>query len=68
MNRPYESGDIMSCFFAVVFGIFAIGQVTPNIKALAEGRAAAKSAFSVIDRIPVINSNDISKTKTPLKG
>jgi hypothetical protein len=31
-------------------GMFSLGVATPNIKAIAEGRAAGKMAFDIIDR------------------
>ena len=49
-NPYYNSGDIMSCFFGVVFGVFSLGMATPNIKAITEGKVAGKMAFDIIDR------------------
>jgi len=49
-KRPYRAGEIMSCFFGVVFGMFSLGTATPNIKAVIEGRAAGKMAFDIIER------------------
>jgi hypothetical protein len=54
-NRAYTSGDIMSCFFGIVFGMFSLGIATPNIQAVAEGKAAGKLAFDIIDRKPAID-------------
>lgn len=34
---PYSGGDVMSCFFGIIFGVFALGMATPNIKAVVEG-------------------------------
>lgn len=53
-KREYRSGEILSCFFGVVFGMFCIGFATPNIKAVAEGKVAGKMAFDVIEREPNI--------------
>jgi ribosomal protein S19 len=36
-GRYYQAGDILSCFFGVVFGMFSMGMATPNIKAVTEG-------------------------------
>jgi hypothetical protein len=36
-GRYYQAGDILSCFFGVVFGMFSMGAATPNIKAVTEG-------------------------------
>jgi hypothetical protein len=57
-DKGYTAGNVMTCFFGVVFGMFALGLGSPNIKAIAEGRAAGKSAFEVIDRQTAIDSND----------
>jgi hypothetical protein len=54
-KRPYAAGDVLSCFFGVVFGMFSMGIATPNMKAVIEGRAAGKMAFDIIDRVPAIN-------------
>jgi len=36
----YTGGDILSCLFGIVFGVFSINQAAPNIKTMIEGRAA----------------------------
>ena len=51
-KSPYSAGDILSCFFGIVFGMFSIGMATPNLKAVAEGKVAGKMAFDIIDRKP----------------
>ena len=51
-DGPYTSGDVLSCFFGVIFGMFSLGMAHPNIKAVAEGRVAGKMAFDIIDRVP----------------
>ena len=48
----YNAGDVLSCFFGVIFGVFALGMATPNIKAIQEGKVAGKMAFDIIDRKP----------------
>ena len=57
-NRIYSAGDILCCFFGIVFGMMALGMVGPNIKAVTEGKAAAKIAFDIIERVPSINLED----------
>lgn len=59
-NEPYNAGDIMSCFFGVVFGVFSLGMATPNIKAVTEGRVAGKLAYDIIERVPKIKLDDPS--------
>jgi len=53
-GEPYTSGDLMVCFFGVIFGVASLGQGAPNIKAVSEGRVAGKMAFDIIDRVPAI--------------
>ena len=57
-QKEYDSGDIMSCFFGIVFGVFALGMATPNIKAITEGKVAGKLAYEIIDRKPMILLDD----------
>lgn len=54
-NRSYSAGDVLACFFGVVFGIMSLGMAGPNIKAVTEGRVAGKLAFDIIDRKPAID-------------
>lgn len=60
---PYNAGDILSCFFGIVFGVFSLGAATPSIKAITEGRVAGKMAFDTIDRRPHILMDDPNATK-----
>jgi ATP-binding cassette subfamily B (MDR/TAP) protein 1 len=57
-NIPYSAGDVMSCFFGVIFGVMSIGMATANIKAVAEGKVAGKMAYEIIERIPKILIDD----------
>jgi hypothetical protein len=57
-GKVYTAGDIMSCFFGVVFGVMSLGMATPNIRAITEGRVAGKVAYDVIDRKPKILIDD----------
>ena len=34
-DRPYQPGDIISVFFGVLFGMFALGGLSPNLVAFA---------------------------------
>jgi ATP-binding cassette subfamily B (MDR/TAP) protein 1 len=45
-----SAGDVMTTFFAVIIGAFAIGNVTPNNDAINEARGAAVKVFEIIDR------------------
>ena len=39
-------------------GTMYFGMITPNIKAVFEGKAAGKMVFDIIDRIPEIQEDD----------
>ncbi|KAL4617085.1 multidrug resistance protein 1-like, partial [Arapaima gigas] len=49
-------GDVLTVFFAVIIGAFALGQTSPNIQAFASARGAAHKVFNIIDSKPQINS------------
>jgi hypothetical protein len=49
-KRVYSGGDVISCFFGVVIGLFSLGQSMNQYKSVKEGCVAAKLAFEVIDR------------------
>jgi ATP-binding cassette, subfamily B (MDR/TAP), member 1 len=53
-HEIYNGGDIIACFFGIVFGVFSLGAATPNIKAITEGTVAGKMAYDIIDRKPKI--------------
>ena len=57
-DREYEAGDILTCFFGVLFGMFSLGMSAPNIKAVAAGMAAGRMVYDIIDRKPAIDSQD----------
>src|SRR4051794_15266014 len=44
----YNSGDVVTCFFGVVFGVFSLGMATNSIKAIVEGKVAGKMAYDII--------------------
>lgn len=46
---------MLTCFFGIIFGIFALGSSMPNLKAIGEGRVAGKMAFDIIEREPNID-------------
>ena len=56
-DRPYQPGDVISVFFGVLFGMFALGGLGPNIVAFAQAKAAGYKAYSVIDRVSPIDTD-----------
>uniref|UniRef100_A0A7S2S7J6 Uncharacterized protein n=1 Tax=Mucochytrium quahogii TaxID=96639 RepID=A0A7S2S7J6_9STRA len=64
-----NGGTIVSVFFAVVMGAFAIGQAGPNITALVNAKAAAAKIYKVIERKPEIDaSSEEGLTLSEIKG
>jgi ATP-binding cassette subfamily B (MDR/TAP) protein 1 len=59
-GEALTAGDVISCFFGIIFGAFALGMGAPNMKAVSEARANAASALSIINRRPKILINDLS--------
>ena len=57
-GKIYSNGDVTTCFFGIVFGVFYLGMATPNIKAITEGKLAGKIAYDIIDRSPKISLDD----------
>eukprot|EP00475_Leptophrys_vorax_P021214 TRINITY_DN2894_c0_g1_i1.p1 TRINITY_DN2894_c0_g1~~TRINITY_DN2894_c0_g1_i1.p1 ORF type:complete len:1165 (+),score=378.73 TRINITY_DN2894_c0_g1_i1:197-3496(+) len=45
----YTGGDVISVFFSVLMGAFALGQAAPNFPAITNGKAAAYRIFKIID-------------------
>jgi len=46
----YQPGDVLVIFFSILMAGFNFTQLTPAIKKIAEGRAAAARIFKIIDR------------------
>jgi ATP-binding cassette, subfamily B (MDR/TAP), member 1 len=56
----YNIGDILSCFFGIVFGVMSLGMSAPQLKSITEGTVAGKMAYDIIDRQPKISLDDPS--------
>ena len=67
-NRPYTGGDILSCFFGVIIGLFSLSSCSNHYKAIIEGKVAAKLAFDVIDRQPTIQQEAPLSEKHIIEG
>lgn len=63
-----QGSDILTVFFAVVIGAFALGQAGPSISALFNGKAAAAVIFQVIEREPEIDPDVGEVPSAPLQG
>uniref|UniRef100_A0A8C9TFF5 ATP-binding cassette, sub-family B (MDR/TAP), member 4 n=1 Tax=Scleropages formosus TaxID=113540 RepID=A0A8C9TFF5_SCLFO len=56
LAKEYTIGDVLTVFFAVIIGAFALGQTSPNMQAFANARGAAHKVYNIIDSKPHINS------------
>ncbi|KAI4873056.1 hypothetical protein NFI96_025473 [Prochilodus magdalenae] len=54
-TKELTPGTLIQVFFGVLMGAMNLGQASPCLEAFASGRAAAKSIFETIDRIPKID-------------
>mmetsp|Transcript_6904 Transcript_6904/g.8250 ORF Transcript_6904/g.8250 Transcript_6904/m.8250 type:complete len:242 (+) Transcript_6904:883-1608(+) len=67
-NRAYSAGDTIACFFGVLIGLFALGGAGPAINAVSMAKAAGKTAYDVIDRVPTIIQDDQKAEKHKIQG
>jgi ABC-type multidrug transport system fused ATPase/permease subunit len=54
----YVAGDVISIFFGIIFGGFALGFSAPYIKTVTDGRVNCALALETINRKPSIVLND----------
>ncbi|KAL6484522.1 hypothetical protein MHYP_G00065670 [Metynnis hypsauchen] len=54
-TKELTPGTLIQVFFGVLMGAMNLGQASPCLEAFASGRAAAKSIFDTIDRMPEID-------------
>ena len=57
IEKRYMGGDILAVFWGILFGFFALAQISPHAKNVSEGRVAGKFTYDVIERIPLINQD-----------
>ncbi|XP_061918755.1 phosphatidylcholine translocator ABCB4-like isoform X2 [Entelurus aequoreus] len=58
LSGEYSIGVVLTVFFALIIGVFALGQTSPNIQSIASARGAAHKVYSIIDNI-FIDDHDI---------
>ncbi|MGH0133082.1 UNVERIFIED_CONTAM: hypothetical protein FKN15_045383 [Acipenser sinensis] len=56
LDEGYTIGKVLTVFFSVLIGAFAVGQTSPNIQSFASARGAAHKIFHIIDSEPKIDS------------
>jgi hypothetical protein len=65
-QRNYTSGDVLGCFFGVIFGLMSLTTTTNQLKGILEGRVAGKVMFDTIERKPEIQLDSESAKKHDL--
>ncbi|XP_068998922.1 ATP-dependent translocase ABCB1 isoform X2 [Embiotoca jacksoni] len=56
LSEKYTIGSVLTVFFVVLIGAFALGQTSPNIQTFASARGAAHKVYNIIDHTPSIDS------------
>ncbi|XP_061811654.1 ATP-dependent translocase ABCB1-like isoform X1 [Nerophis lumbriciformis] len=56
LSGEYSIGVVLTVLFALLIGVFALGQTSPNIQSIASARGAAHKVYSIIDNKPCIDS------------
>ncbi|XP_069552097.1 ATP-dependent translocase ABCB1 [Brachyistius frenatus] len=56
LSEEYTIGSVLTVFFVVLIGAFALGQTSPNIQTFASARGAAHKVYNIIDHTPSIDS------------
>lgn len=64
----YTAGEVLIVFFSIIMGGFNISQLSPCMKAFAEGQQAAAKIYAVLDRNPSIVDDDVGLKLPNLKG
>ena len=59
-GNQYTAGEIITIFFATIFGIMSLGMAAPNLRAIGEGLAAGSQIFATIEREPRINISEFN--------
>ena len=57
-GKIYNIGDILSCFYGIVFGVMSLGMAAPQLKSITEGQVAGKMAYDIIERVPQIKVDE----------
>ncbi|KAJ3166249.1 GTPase-activating protein [Geranomyces variabilis] len=65
VDHEILSGDIMTCFFSVLIGAFALAGTSSEVQAFSFAIGAGSNLFEAIDRVPEIDSADESGLRPP---
>uniref|UniRef100_A0A8C6NY05 ATP-binding cassette, sub-family B (MDR/TAP), member 4 n=1 Tax=Nothobranchius furzeri TaxID=105023 RepID=A0A8C6NY05_NOTFU len=51
LGGEYTIGKVLTVFFVVIIGVFAMGQTSPNVQTFASARGAAYKVYHIIDHV-----------------
>ncbi|KAH7472547.1 ABC transporter B family member 2 [Phytophthora ramorum] len=57
--------DVFQAFFGVLLGTMSLGQIKPNISAIAEAKGAAATIYKILDTASAIDASDEHKGEKP---
>uniref|UniRef100_A0A3Q3VZ17 ATP-binding cassette sub-family B member 5 n=1 Tax=Mola mola TaxID=94237 RepID=A0A3Q3VZ17_MOLML len=63
LSNEYTIGNLLTVFFVVLYGAYAVGQTSPNIQTFASAQGAAYKVYSIIDKKPSIDSFSVAGFK-----
>ncbi|KXS12972.1 multidrug resistance protein 1 [Gonapodya prolifera JEL478] len=64
-SGEYDGSKVIAVFFSILIGIFSVGQMAPEMEALASATGAAYRIWNTIDRQVVIDATSSQKGLTP---
>lgn len=67
-DRDYMGGDIITCFFGVLIGLFSLGGAGPAINSINVAKTTGALVFGIIDRQVQINQDDPNAVNHNLEG
>ncbi|CAD5117027.1 DgyrCDS5856 [Dimorphilus gyrociliatus] len=56
-NNEYTVGDMLTVLYAIMFGVFSVGQIAPGLQNFSGAKGAAYVIYKIIDTIPPIDSS-----------
>jgi len=68
LSGEIQVGDMMTAFFGIIIGAFALGTAGSYFGAISEGKAAAAKIFEVIDMVPTIDVFSTEGERPTLDG
>ena len=67
-ERDYMGGDVISCFFGVLIGLFALGGAGPALGSINTAKTTGSLVFGLIDRQVQIDQDDPNSQPHTLQG